>query len=83
MSWLTASIPAKITNQLAQGRLIDYMQHVAKFHMAGDSRRKVLPVGQAQGGNERVAMLPADLAVLVAVALVKAGLLHGAYFPWC
>ena len=62
------------------------MQHVAQLRMAGDAGREIRAVSLPERGNERIAVLPADLAILVAMAVVEAWLLHGHYLPprgWC
>jgi hypothetical protein len=50
------------------------MQHVGQFGMVGLAARKIRAISFPQHAYERVAMLHVDLAILVAMAIVEAGL---------
>jgi hypothetical protein len=62
--------------QLRHRMIVDPMEHVAKFLSVGDPMGEMLPVGLAQRANQCIAVLAGDRAVLIAVALIKARLLH-------
>ena len=51
------------------------MQYIAQLHMARKVWREVGTVCLAQGRDQRVAVLPANLAIFIPVPLIKAWLL--------
>jgi hypothetical protein len=65
-----------IMNQLRQGWLIQPVQHVGQLGVSGTVDGEMDAIDLAQVRNQRVAMFPSNLAVLVAVALIEAGLFH-------
>src|SRR5258707_3834082 len=67
-----------IAAELAQRRLVQMGQYVAQFLGRGITGGKTLSVNLAQRRDEGVAVLVADFAVLIAVAIVHACLAHAA-----
>src|ERR1700689_3078511 len=71
-----------IAAELAQRRLVQLKQDFAELLGRGITGGKTLSVNLAQRTNEGVAVLVADFAVVVAVAIVETGFapaaLHGA-----
>src|SRR5438105_3792676 len=65
-----------IATQLAQRRLVQLMQDLAKLGRIRIAGRKTLAVDLAQCTNQRVAVLLADRAILVPVATIQARFLH-------
>jgi len=65
-----------IVNELAERGLVEVLQHVAQLGALGLTCRERLSINRAKRGKRGVAMLLADLAVLVAVATVQAVLFH-------
>jgi hypothetical protein len=59
-----------IADKLTQRRLVKAVQHVAELFMVTASVREIRTVGPAQSADQSVAVLPADLTVFVAVAIV-------------
>jgi hypothetical protein len=74
---------AVISAELAQRRLVQVKQDVAQLLGRRITRGETLSVNLAQRANENVAVLVADFAIVIAVAIVETGLahaaLHGAY----
>ena len=60
---------------MRERRFVEVVQQVLQFFVTGTPWRESGPVGLAQRGYERIAVLPGDFAVLVSVAVVEARLL--------
>src|SRR4029077_14075415 len=67
-----------IAPELAQRRLVQVGQNVAQFLGRGITGCEARAGDLAQRADEGVAVLVADFAILVAVAIVEAGLAHAA-----
>ena len=67
-----------IATELAQRGLVQMGQNVAQFIGRGITGGKTLSVNLAQRADEGVAVLVADFAVVIAVAIVEACLAHAA-----
>src|ERR1700719_2773460 len=67
-----------IAAELAQRRLVELKQDFAKLLGRGITGGKTLSVNLAQRADEGVAVLVADFAVVVAVAIVETGFAHAA-----
>ena len=67
-----------IAPELAQRRLVQLMQDIAELLGRGITGGKTLSVNLAQRADEGVAVLVADFAVVVAMAIVETGLAHAA-----
>ena len=67
-----------IAAELAQRRLVQLKQDFAQLLGRGITRGKTLSVNLAQRADEGVAVLVADFAVVVAMAIVETGLAHAA-----
>jgi hypothetical protein len=65
-----------IMNQLRQGWLVELVQHVGQLGIPGTVGGEMGAINLAEVRNQRVAVFPRDLAVLVAVALIQARLFH-------
>ena len=65
-----------IAAELAQRRLVQLKQDFAQLLGRGITRSKTLSVNLAQRADEGVAVLVADFAVVVAVAIVETGFTH-------
>jgi len=65
-----------IFNQLGERRLIQLSEDVRQLVSVFEARREGGSIVLAQSSNQRVAVLPADLTILVAVAVVEAWLFH-------
>jgi hypothetical protein len=65
-----------IAPQLAQRGLVQLMQNVAQLLGWGIAGGETLSVNLAQRANEGVAVLVADFAIMVAVAIVETCLAH-------
>jgi hypothetical protein len=62
----------QIPDQVTEGRFVEIVQDVSQLLISRSARRKSRSICIAQGRDERIPMLPADLAVLVAMAAIKA-----------
>ena len=67
-----------IAAKLAQRGFIELKQNVAQFLGVGITGSKTPSVNLAQRADEGIAVLVADFAVLVAMAIVETGLAHAA-----
>src|SRR6185437_14443971 len=67
-----------IAAELAQRRLVQLKQDFAELLGGGITGGKTLSVNLAQRADEGVAVLVADFAVVVAVAIVQTGFAHAA-----
>jgi hypothetical protein len=67
-----------IAAQLAQRRLVQLQQNLTEFFVCRITGGETLSVNLAQGADQGVAMLVADFAVVVAVAIVETWLAHAA-----
>jgi hypothetical protein len=67
-----------IAAQLAQGSVVELKQNVTQLVRFRIPRSETLSVNLAQRANEGVAVLVADFAILVAMAIVEARLVHAA-----
>jgi len=65
-----------IAAELAQRRLVQLMQDIAQLLGRGITGSKTWSVNLAQRADEGVAVLVADFAVVVAVAIVETGFTH-------
>ena len=72
-------IPAK----LAERRLVQLMQNVTQLLGCGITGGEALAVDLAQRADKRVAVLVADFAIMVAVAIVETCLAHDALSRAC
>jgi hypothetical protein len=63
--------------QLPKRVLIKPVQDVTQFLMIAGPRCEALTIGLAKRAYKRVAMLSADLSMLVTMALIQSGLFHG------
>jgi hypothetical protein len=69
--------------QSAEGRLVKRLQHIGEFVGFLKFLGKILAVDPAYRPDEGIAVLPADLTVLVAVSLIKSRLFHSfLQFHW-
>lgn len=68
-------------DQMAEGCLIEIVQHVAQFFVARPPGSEPGSISLAQRGYERIAMFFADFAVLVSVTAVEAGFFRHDCFP--
>jgi hypothetical protein len=66
----------RAARQLRQRLIVKPMEHVAKLIDVGDLIGEILTVGSAQRSDPGIAVRAADGAVLIAVALIEARLLH-------
>src|SRR6478752_2818557 len=66
-----------IAPQLAERCLVQLMQDLAEFSRIRITGSKTLAVDLAQRTDQRVAVLLADRAILVPVAMIQARFLHG------
>jgi hypothetical protein len=60
-----------IAAELAQRRLVQLQQNLAEFFGFGITRGETLSVNLPQRADEGIAVLVADFAILVAVAIVE------------
>src|SRR5882757_3112972 len=67
-----------IAAELAQRRLVQMSQNIAQLLGRRIARRETRSVNLAQGAQQRVAVLAADFAVMVAVSVVETWLAHAA-----
>src|SRR5260370_5511091 len=67
-----------IATDLAQGRLIELKHYLAQFRGFRMPGRKALPVNFAQRPNQGVAVLAADFAIFVGMAMVETRFAHAA-----
>src|ERR1700746_915797 len=58
-----------VTDQLAQRWLVLLIQDIAELVRVGAAKGEIRAVGLAQGADQRVHMLAADLAILIAMSL--------------
>src|SRR5271166_2353618 len=65
-----------VFNQLGERRLIQFSEDVRQPASVCEARREGGSILLAQSSNQRVAVLPADLTILVAMAVVEAWLFH-------
>jgi hypothetical protein len=70
-----------VLHQLTERVLIKPMQNVTQFLMIASPSCEALTIGLAKGADKRVAVLSADLSMLITVAIIQAGLFHGN--PFC
>jgi hypothetical protein len=61
--------------------LIKPMQNVTQFLVIARPSCEALAIGLAKGAYKCVAVLSADLSMLITVAIIQAGLFHGN--PFC
>jgi hypothetical protein len=76
-SWINGEgmqLRPDVSNQRGEGRLVQPMQDVAQLCRVRLSPGEIRRVGFAQGADEGVAVLLADLTVLVAVTTVQTSL---------
>jgi hypothetical protein len=67
---------ARIVHQLRQRLLVDLMETIGELCVGIAAWGKTGTISLAKRADEGVAVLAADLTVLVAVAIIEAGLLH-------
>ena len=67
-----------IAAELAERRFVELRQDFAQLLGRGITGGKTLAINLAQRADERVAMLVADVTIVVAVAIVETGLAHAA-----
>ena len=67
----------EIPDQLTERRLIQNAQRLTQLLVAWYPWREVGTVGLTQSRDERIAVFPVDFTILIAVALIETGLLHG------
>jgi hypothetical protein len=65
-----------IPDQLAHRMLIEHVKHFAKLFSPAASGCKAVAVGPAQRADQGVAVLSANLTVLIAVSFVQSRLFH-------
>jgi hypothetical protein len=56
-------------DRMGERRLVQIMQRVAQFFVAGPPWSESGPVGLTQRANERIAMLPAEVTILVSMTV--------------
>jgi hypothetical protein len=65
-------------HQLVQRGLVEPGEHVLQFFVVGGALGEAGAVGSPEGANEGLAVLAADLPILVAMAAVQSWLIHRA-----
>lgn len=63
-------------------RLVEFAKNIAEFAAIIKARSEARSIHFPQGADERVAVLPANFSVLVAVAIVESRLFHGSLPVW-
>src|SRR4051812_29657349 len=67
-----------IAAKLAQRRLVQFQQDLAKFFRFGITGCETLSVNLSQRADKRVSVFAADFAIMIAVAFVETCLAHAA-----
>jgi hypothetical protein len=70
-----------VPQQLTERVLIKPVQNVTQFLMIASPSCEALAIGVAKGAYKCVAVLSADLSMLITVAIIQAGLFHAN--PFC
>ena len=76
MGTLVDGFLARIVHQLRQRFLVDHVETVGELHVGIAVGGETGTISLAKRADQGVAVLAADLTVLVAVAIIEAGLLH-------
>jgi hypothetical protein len=65
-----------VFDEFGERRFVQFGEYVRQFFRVFEPRRKDSSIMLAQRSHQRVAMLPANLAVLIAMAVLEAWLIH-------